>query len=184
MKVGNLYYQGSRKGLGDNSAKPFTYIDSNYQFVWEITAVPDGYADRSVILPNNQVKEANPVQLIALNNIKLEEIPSLYSKYLVYKRDYDIFTTANGIGNAKRISFHQHQPQEQQSDWAYHRRRHHDVQIYAYITTQVADSVQAHGHDAILDVYVLHDIHESAVARHQHFTISWDDLCSHHHAQV
>jgi hypothetical protein len=41
---------------------------------------------------------SDPKQLIALNNIKLEEIPSLYSKYLVYKRDYDIFRVANGNG--------------------------------------------------------------------------------------
>ena len=41
---------------------------------------------------------SDPVQLMALTDIKVEEIPSLYSKYTVYKRDYDIFRLANGNG--------------------------------------------------------------------------------------
>lgn len=97
VKVGNLYYQG-QGGWVTTQQNPFTYIDSNNQFVWEITAVPDGMPIE-VSFYQTSSQGSNPVQLIALNNIKLEEIPTLYSKYLVYKRDYDIFRLANGNGN-------------------------------------------------------------------------------------
>jgi hypothetical protein len=96
VKVGNLYYQGQGNWV-TTQQNPFTYIDSNNQFVWEITAVPDGMPIE-VAFYQTTSQGSNPVQLIALNNIKLEEIPSLYSKYLVYKRDYDIFRVANGNG--------------------------------------------------------------------------------------
>jgi hypothetical protein len=96
VKVGNMYYQGQGR-WETTQANPFTYIDSNNQFVWEITAVPDGMPiEVSFYQTTSQGSE--PVQLIALNNIKLEELPSLYGKYLVYKRDYDIFRRANGNG--------------------------------------------------------------------------------------
>lgn len=96
VKVGDLYYHGQGSWT-TTQANPFTYIDSNNQFVWEITAVPDGMPIE-VSFYQTSSQGSDPVQLIALNNIKLEEIPSLYSKYLVYKRDYDIFRVANGNG--------------------------------------------------------------------------------------
>jgi hypothetical protein len=96
VKVGNLYYQGQGNWV-TTQQNPFRYIDSNNQFVWEITAVPDGMPIE-VAFYQTTSQGSNPVQLIALNNIKLEEIPTLYSKYLVYKRDYDIFRVANGNG--------------------------------------------------------------------------------------
>lgn len=96
VKVGNLYYQGQENWV-TTQQNPFTYIDSNYQFVWEITDVPDGMPIE-VSFCQTTSQGSDPVQLIALNNIKLEEIPSLYSKYLVYKRDYDIFRLNNGYG--------------------------------------------------------------------------------------
>ena len=95
VKVGDLYYGGQGNWV-TTQPNPSGYIDSN-KFVWEITAVPDGMPiEVSFYQTSSQGSE--PVQLIALNNIKLEEIPSLYSKYLVYKRDYDIFRLANGNG--------------------------------------------------------------------------------------
>lgn len=96
VKVGNLYYHGQGNWV-TTQQNPFTYIDTNNQFVWEITAVPDGMPIE-VAFYQTTSHGSNPVQLIALNNIKLEEISSLYSKYLVYKRDYDIFRIANGDG--------------------------------------------------------------------------------------
>jgi len=96
VKVGDLYYHGQGSWT-TTQANPFTYIDSNNQFVWEITAVPDGMPIE-VAFYQASSQGSDPVQLIALNNIKLEDIPSLYSKYLVYKRDYDIFRVANGNG--------------------------------------------------------------------------------------
>ena len=87
VKVGDLYYHGQGSWT-TTQANPFTYIDSNNQFVWEITAVPDGMPIE-VAFYQASSQGSDPVQLIALNNIKLEDIPSLYSKYLV---------NGNGIG--------------------------------------------------------------------------------------
>lgn len=98
VKVGDLYYHGQvQNPWTTTQPNPFTYIDSNNQFVWEITSVPDGMPIE-VAFYQTTSQGSNPVQLIALNNIKLDEIPSLYSKYLVYKRDYDIFRLNNGNG--------------------------------------------------------------------------------------
>lgn len=97
VKVGDLYYNGQGSWT-TTQPNPFAYLGGDGKFTWDITDVPDGMPIEVSFYDSTNPLVSNPVQLIALTDIKLEEIPSLYSKYLVYKRDYDIFRLANGNG--------------------------------------------------------------------------------------
>lgn len=96
VKVGDLYYHGQGSWT-TTQPNPSAFILDG-QFTWNITNVPDGMPIEFSFYDSTDPLVSDPVQLIALTDIRLEEIPSLYSKYLVYKRDYDIFRVANGNG--------------------------------------------------------------------------------------
>jgi hypothetical protein len=96
VKVGNLYYHGQGEWTTTQPGL-FSYIVDG-KFTWDITNVPDGMPIEITFSDDTGPLVSDPVQLIALTDIRLEEMPSLYSKYLVYKRDYDIFRRANGNG--------------------------------------------------------------------------------------
>lgn len=96
VKVGDLYYHGQGSWT-TTQPNPFAYILDG-QFTWNITNVPDGIPIEVSFYDSTDPLVSDPVQLIALTDIRLEEMPTLYSKYLVYKRNYDIFRVANGNG--------------------------------------------------------------------------------------
>ena len=96
-KVGDLYYQGQGSWT-TTQANPFAYLGGDGKFTWDIIDVPDGMPIEISFYDSTDPLVSDPVQLMDLTDIKLEEIPSLYSKYTVYKRDYDIFRLANGNG--------------------------------------------------------------------------------------
>lgn len=96
VKVGDLYYHGQGSWT-TTQPNPFAYILDG-QFTWNITNVPDGIPIEVSFYDSTDPLVSDPVQLIALTAINLKEMPTLYSKYLVYKRDYDIFRVANGNG--------------------------------------------------------------------------------------
>lgn len=104
VKVGDLYYHGQGSWTTTQS-NPFTYLGGDGKFTWDITDTPNGMPIEVSFYDSTNPLVSDPVQLIALDDIKLEEIPSLYSKYTVYKRDYDIFRIANGNGiGTQRVS--------------------------------------------------------------------------------
>lgn len=99
VKIGNQYYQGGGE-WSTNRGGVYSYGSEEHYWVDGITNAPEGFPVE-VSFYETQPIGTNPVQLIAVTNIRLEELPEVFSDYRVVKRETDTIRIANGNGQGK-----------------------------------------------------------------------------------
>ena len=96
VKVGSQWYHGA--GVWSTSVpNPFGYADDPEGISWDITNTPAGLPIE-VSFYEITVQPSGKVPLLAVTNIELNEMPTVFSDYRVRKHDTDNISVSNGTG--------------------------------------------------------------------------------------
>jgi hypothetical protein len=96
VKVGSQWYHGA--GVWSTSVpNPFGYADDPEGITWDITNTPAGLPIE-VSFYEITVQTSGKVPLLAVTNIELNEMPTVFSDYRVRKHDTDKISVSNGTG--------------------------------------------------------------------------------------
>lgn len=96
VKIGDLWYHGNGTW---NTTEPGEYHYGSGEYYWDLTDVPDGGPIEVRFYEVTQEVVDHRVQTLTIENLKIEELPTMWSDYIYKKAETD--TIANGSGNGE-----------------------------------------------------------------------------------